>query len=105
PVSAANSAAVRPLSRQRSTRFAHSSRPTPRRVVSVVFMHGTLPRRSHARHERGCPNAYPHMRPDHSSPSELGDPIEAYIQGAADMARLVSSPSELGDPIEARSRG
>src|SRR5690606_9596636 len=33
-------------------------RPTPRRVVSVVFMHGTLPRRSHARHERGCPNAY-----------------------------------------------
>src|SRR5690606_29936630 len=38
---------------------------------------------------------------DDSSPSELGDPIEAPSSLATDTATGSSSPSELGDPIEA----
>ena len=57
PSSAANSAVVRPLSRQRSTRFAHSSRDTRVRFCTGSSMHAKLATERRA-WSRGWPNAY-----------------------------------------------
>src|SRR6187402_2935737 len=51
PSSAANSAVVRPLSRQRSTRFAHSSRDTRVRFCTGSSMHANLRRNAALGHD------------------------------------------------------